>query len=71
MSAITVGCMQTYKGSVQRTLHEVDSNIKVTTNVTDGVLQNDYRLCAHSLQSTDFSIYLVVNVYFYGPMRGA
>lgn len=29
MSAITVGCMQTYKGSVEKTLDEVDTNIKV------------------------------------------
>ena len=29
MSAITVGCMQTYKGSVEKTCDEVDANIKV------------------------------------------
>ncbi|XP_067938520.1 BLOC-1-related complex subunit 6-like [Watersipora subatra] len=29
MSAITVGCAQTYKGSVDKTLDEVDSNIKL------------------------------------------
>jgi len=31
MSAITVGCMQTYRGSVEKTLDEVDASIKVLT----------------------------------------
>ena len=38
MSAITVGCMQTYKGSVDKTLDEVDANIKVRISFYQGII---------------------------------